>query len=41
MKTFEVEIEVQDETTLEEIEEIIGKALDDNGVECMFSVEEE
>lgn len=41
MKTFEVEIEVLDETDMEDIEAIIGKALNEAGVDCIFSIEEE
>lgn len=41
MKTFEVEIEVLDETVMEDIEAIIGNALNEAGVDCVFSIKEE
>lgn len=41
MKNFEVEIEVLDETDIEDIETIIVKALNEAGVDCIFSIEEE
>lgn len=36
-----INIDVQDGTTLEEIEKIIDNALNENGVDCCFEVEKE
>ncbi len=43
MKKFAIIIEVEDDITpisLEEMEDIIDDAMNDNGIECIFNVEE-
>lgn len=39
-KTVLVSIEIHDDTTISEIEEIVGNALEDEGVGCIYNVEE-
>jgi len=38
-KTINVTIEVYDDTSVEDIEQIIQDALEDNEVECLFNVD--
>lgn len=40
METIIVEIEVYDGSTVEQIEEAIDTAMNDNGIDCTYNVEE-
>ena len=40
MKTITITVEVYDETTVEAIENIIDKVLNDAGIDCSYEVEE-
>jgi len=39
-KTINITVEVYDGAEVEKIENIIGEALDDNGIDCAYDVEE-
>ena len=39
-KIITVTVEVYDKTTAEQIENIVGTALDNNGIDCTYDVEE-
>lgn len=39
-KTINIEIEIYDETSAEDVERIISTALNDNGIDCTYNVEE-
>ncbi len=41
MKEVKVRIEINDETETSEIEEIIGEALNNEGVDCIYEIIEE
>ena len=40
MRVVNIKIEVYDGTDMSEIQDIIGDALDENGVDCSYDVEE-
>lgn len=39
-KTITITVEVYDNTTVEQIENIVSAALDNNGIDCTYDVEE-
>ena len=39
-KTITITIEVYDGTTTDQIESIVGDALDNNGIDCTYDVDE-
>lgn len=40
MRVINIKIEIFDGTDMSEIQDIIGDALDENGVDCSYDVEE-
>lgn len=38
-KKINIEIEIYDETSTEDVERIISAVLDDNGIDCTYNVE--
>ena len=39
-KTITITVEVYDETTTDQIENIVGDTLDNNGIDCTYDVNE-